>query len=93
MDEMAGMLFRINLKEDCPEQGNPPFLFFILFSCKYTSENSVNKHIFWFGFESIRLTVLYKKWANRPVPNWAMVRNQLSMDTGMQARIMKYKKY
>ncbi len=39
------------------------------------------------------LTELYKKWANRPVPNWAMVRNQLSMDTGMQARIMKYEKY
>lgn len=41
----------------------------------------------------LRLTELYKKWANRPVPNWAMVRNQLSMDAGMQARIMKYEKY
>jgi len=41
----------------------------------------------------LRLTELYKKWANRPVPNWAMVRNQLSMDAGIQVRIMKYGKF
>ena len=41
----------------------------------------------------LRLTELYKKWENRPVPNWAMVRNQLSIDAGMQSRIMKYEKY
>ena len=41
----------------------------------------------------LRLTELYKKWADRPVPNWAMVRNQLSMDNALQARIMKYEKF
>ena len=41
----------------------------------------------------LRLTELYKKWANRTVPNWAMVRNQLSMDDKIQARIMKYEKF
>lgn len=41
----------------------------------------------------LRLTELYKKWANRPVPNWTMVRNQLSMDMGMQARIMKFETF
>lgn len=53
----------------------------------FPSEDAVLKALY------LRLTELYKKWANRPVPNWAMVRNQLSMDTGMQARIRKYEKY
>ena len=41
----------------------------------------------------LRLTQLYKKWANRPVSNWTMVRNQLSMDDKVQVRIMKYEKF
>ena len=41
----------------------------------------------------LRLTELTKKWASRPVPNWAMVRSQLSMDDKVQARIMKYEKF
>ena len=41
----------------------------------------------------LHLTELYKKWASRPVPNWAMVRNQLSMDDKVQARILKYEKF
>ena len=53
----------------------------------FPSEDAVLKALY------LRLTELYKKWANRPVPNWAMVRNQLSMDAGIQARIMKYEKY
>ena len=53
----------------------------------FPSEDAVLKALY------LRLTELYKKWANRPVPNWAMVRNQLSMDAGMQARIMKYEKF
>ncbi len=53
----------------------------------FPSEDAVLKALY------LRLTELYKKWENRPVPNWAMVRNQLSMDAGMQARIMKYEKY
>lgn len=38
----------------------------------------------------LRVTELYKKWNGRPANNWAMVRNQLSMDENMQARILKY---
>ena len=53
----------------------------------FPSEDAVLKALY------LRLTELYKKWANRPLPNWSMVRNQLSMDAGMQARIMKYEKY
>lgn len=53
----------------------------------FPSEDAVLKALY------LRLTELYKKWADRPVPNWAMVRNQLSMDTGMQARIMKYERF
>lgn len=41
----------------------------------------------------LRITELYKKWNGRPVPNWAMVRNQLAMDEKIQNRIMKYEKY
>ena len=41
----------------------------------------------------LRVTELYKKWNGRPVPNWALVRNQLSMDDKMQARILKYEDY
>ena len=41
----------------------------------------------------LRITELYKKWSNRPVSNWAMVRNQLAMHDKMQARILKYENY
>ena len=53
----------------------------------FPSEDSVLKALY------LRFTELYKKWTNRPAPNWAMVRNQLSMDAGMQARIMKYENF
>ena len=53
----------------------------------FPSEDAVLKALY------LRLTELYKKWANRPVPNWAMVRNQLAMDSEMQARIMKYENF
>lgn len=41
----------------------------------------------------LRITELYRKWGGRPVSNWALVRNQLSMDDKIQARIVKYEKY
>mgnify|MGYP002624494125 FL=1 len=53
----------------------------------FPSEEAVMKALY------LRITELYKKWNNRPVPNWAMVRNQLSMNSGMQARIMKYENF
>ena len=53
----------------------------------FPSEDAVMKALY------LRITELYKKWNNRPVANWAMVRNQLSMDEKMQARIMKYENF
>lgn len=53
----------------------------------FPNEDAVLKALF------LRLTELYKKWADRPVSNWALVRNQLSMDARLQNRIMKYEKY
>ena len=50
----------------------------------FPSEDAVLKALY------LRITELYKKWKGRPVPNWAMVRNQLSMDEKMQKRILKY---
>ena len=53
----------------------------------FPSEDAVRKALY------LRITELYKKWNGRPVANWAMVRNQLSMDDNIQARIMKYENY
>lgn len=50
----------------------------------FPSEDAVRKALY------LRITELYKKWKNRPVANWALVRNQLSMDDRLQARILKY---
>ena len=53
----------------------------------FPSEDAVMKALY------LRITELYKKWKGRPVPNWAMVRNQLSMDEKMQKRILKYENF
>ena len=53
----------------------------------FPSEEAVMKALY------LRTTELYKKWNGRPESNWAMVRNQLSMDDKMQGRIMKYENY
>ena len=53
----------------------------------FPSEDAVLKAIY------LRITELYKKWNGRPVSNWALVRNQLAMDAGMQTRILRYEKY
>ncbi|MBO4996993.1 MAG: IS256 family transposase [Lachnospira sp.] len=50
----------------------------------FPSEDAVRKALY------LRITELYKKWNGRPVPNWALVRNQLAMDDKIQARILKY---
>lgn len=50
----------------------------------FPNEESVLKALY------LRISELYKKWNNRPVANWAMVRNQLAMDDNIQARIMIY---
>ena len=38
----------------------------------------------------LRITELYKKWKDRPVSNWAMVRNQLITDEKIKDRMLKY---
>ena len=53
----------------------------------FPSEDAVRKALY------LRITELYKKWNGRPVSNWAMVRNQLSMDDKIQARLLKYENY
>ena len=50
----------------------------------FPGEEAVRKALYLRGSE------LYKKWNGRPVANWAVVRNQLSMDDKMQGRILKY---
>lgn len=50
----------------------------------FPSEDAVRKALY------LRITELYKKWNGRLVSNWALVRNQLSMDDQMQSRILKY---
>lgn len=53
----------------------------------FPSEEAVRKALY------LRICELYKKWKGRPVSNWAMVRNQLSMDDKIQARILKYENF
>jgi len=53
----------------------------------FPSEDAVMKALY------LRITELYKKWNGRPISNWAMVRNQLSMDEQMQKRILKYENF
>lgn len=53
----------------------------------FPSEDAVLKALY------LRITELYKKWKGRPVSNWALVRNQLSMDDKMQKRILKYENF
>lgn len=40
----------------------------------------------------LRIQELYKKWRRRPIPNWAMVRNQLLMDERVGTLFEKYDK-
>ena len=50
----------------------------------FPSEDSLLKLLF------LRVTELNKKWKDRAVANWALVRNQLAMDDSIQNRILKY---
>ncbi len=50
----------------------------------FPSEDAVRKALY------LRITELYRKWNGRPISNWALVRNQLSMDDKIQTRILKY---
>jgi len=50
----------------------------------FENEDSVFKVFY------LRIKELYKKWNDRPIPNWAMVRNQLEMYDNIAERIAMY---
>ena len=50
----------------------------------FPNENALLKLLY------LRITELYKKWKQRPISNWALVRNQLATDENIQSRILKY---
>ena len=50
----------------------------------FSSDNAVLKLLF------LRVPELYKKWNNRPVANWALVRNQLALDSRLQPIFQKH---
>jgi len=50
----------------------------------FPNENALLKVLY------LRITELYRKWNDRPVSNWAMVRNNLSLDDKIKLRIRKY---
>ena len=52
----------------------------------FPNEDAVLKALY------LRITELYKKWNNRSISNWAMVRNQLLIDDSMKERILKYER-
>ena len=47
----------------------------------FPNENALLKLLY------LRVMELAKKWADRPIPNWALVRNQLEMDDSVCQRI------
>jgi transposase-like protein len=49
----------------------------------FPSDTAVMKALY------LRITELLKKWAWRPAPNWALVRNQLAMHDDIQKRVLK----
>ena len=53
----------------------------------FPNEDAVRKAFY------LRIVELYKKWNDRPVANWAFVRNQLALDDKIQTRILKYEQY
>ena len=50
----------------------------------FPNENSVFKILY------LRITEFYKKWADRPVANWALVRNQLLLDERISSLFDKF---
>ena len=50
----------------------------------FPNENALLKLLY------LRITELYRKWQGGKVQNWAMVRNQLSVNPHLQERLLKY---
>ena len=50
----------------------------------FPNENALLKLLY------LRVTELTQKWGQRPIPNWALVRNQLELDNSIHQRIHHY---
>ena len=50
----------------------------------FPNDNSVFKVLY------LRITEFYRKWAERPVANWALVRNQLLLDKRLNDLFAKF---
>jgi len=50
----------------------------------FPNENALLKLLY------LRVMELTKKWGDRPIPNWAMVRNQLEIDDSIRLRIQRF---
>lgn len=50
----------------------------------FSSDDSVFKILY------LRITEFYSKWADRPVANWALVRNQLLLDERLADLFAKF---
>ena len=50
----------------------------------FPNDNAVFKVLY------LRITKFYRKWAERPVANWALVRNQLLLDEHLNAFFSKF---
>ena len=50
----------------------------------FPNDNSVFKVLY------LRITEFYRKWAERPVANWALVRNQLLLDERLNSLFAKF---
>ena len=57
---------------------------------KVTKRGSFPNDTALFKLLYLRVTELYKKWKDRPVGNWALVRNQIAMNPEMQSRVALY---
>lgn len=53
----------------------------------FPNENALLKLLY------LRITELYKKWNDRPISNWAMVRNHLTLNDNIKNRIRKYEQF
>lgn len=50
----------------------------------FPNENALLKLLY------LRVMELTKKWGDRPIPNWALVRNQLEIDDSIRLRIQRF---
>jgi len=57
---------------------------------KVTKKGSFPNEIALFKLIFLRITELYRKWSDRPVPNWATVKNQLFINENLRMRISIY---